>query len=66
MDCTTFKSCALIMQDQYGLFLQADKKERMGILSRLLGLEIYDAMNKSAAELAKEYGVKKRDGKQQH
>lgn len=63
MDCTTFKSCALIMQDQYGLFLQADKKERMGILSRLLGLEIYDAMNKSAAELAKEYGVKKRDAK---
>lgn len=61
MDCMTFKSCALIMQDQYGLFLQADKKERMGILSRLLGLEIYDAMRKEAGERAKEYGGKKKE-----
>lgn len=63
MDCMTFKSCALIMQNQYGLFLQADKKERMGILSKLLGLEIYAAMHKAAAEKAKEYGAKKRDAK---
>lgn len=26
MDSMTFRSCALIMQDQYGLFLQAKKK----------------------------------------
>lgn len=63
MDCMTFKSCALIMQDQYGLFLQADKKERMGILSRLLGLEIYDSMHKAAAEKAKECGAKKKEAK---
>ena len=29
MDSMTFRSCALIMQDQYGLFLQAKKDERM-------------------------------------
>ncbi len=61
MDCMTFKSCALIMQDQYGLFLQADKKERMGILSRLLGLEVYDSMHKAAGEKAKEYGARKKE-----
>lgn len=29
MDSFTFKSCALIMQDQYGLFLQAKPEERV-------------------------------------
>lgn len=32
MDSMTFRSCALIMQDQYGLFLQAKKDERIAIL----------------------------------
>lgn len=38
MDSMTFRSCALIMQDQYGLFLQAKKDERIAILGNLLGL----------------------------
>lgn len=63
MDCMTFKSCALIMQDQYGLFLQADKKERMGILSRLLGLEVYDSMHKASGDKAKEYGAREKEAK---
>lgn len=32
MDSMTFRSCALIMQDQYGLFLQAKKDERIATL----------------------------------
>lgn len=64
MDSMTFKSCALIMQDQYGLFLEANKKERMGILSKLLGLEIYDTMHKNVAEKVKEYNAKANDLKQ--
>lgn len=44
IDSMTFKSCALIMQDQYGLFLQARKEDRMSILSNLLNLGIYDKM----------------------
>lgn len=38
MDSLTLKACALIMQDQYGLFLQADKEARMNILGSILGL----------------------------
>jgi len=44
MDSLTFKSCALIMQDQYGIFLQADKEDRMRILGNILGLGIYSDM----------------------
>lgn len=44
MDSLTFKACALIMQDQYGLFLQADKEARMNILGNILGLGIYESM----------------------
>lgn len=44
VDSLTFRSCALIMQDQYGLFLQAKKEDRMVILGNLLGLGIYDRM----------------------
>lgn len=36
MDSMTFRSCALIMQDQYGLFLQAKKDERIAILAVLI------------------------------
>ena len=49
MDSLTFKACALIMQDQYGLFLQADKEARMAILGNILGLGIYEKMEDIAA-----------------
>lgn len=65
MDSLTFKSCALIMQDQYGLFLQAQKDDRMVILGNLLGLGVYEAMNKIAAEKAREFGAKTKELKQE-
>lgn len=37
MDSLTLKATGLIMQDQYGLFLQADKADRMAILGNILG-----------------------------
>ncbi len=58
MDSMTFKSCALIMQDQYGLFLQAPKEDRMVILGNLLGLGIYEAMNKIAGDRARVFKAK--------
>ena len=63
MDSMTFKSCALIMQDQYGLFLQAPKEDRMVILGNLLGLNIYILMEKAARDTAKVFGAKMRDTK---
>lgn len=51
MDAMTFKSCALIMQDQYGLFLQAKKEDRMAILGNLLGLGVYGIMEQEARKL---------------
>ncbi len=65
MDSLTFKSCALIMQDQYGLFLQARKEDRMVILGNLLGLGVYEAMNKIAGDKAREFGAKTRELKQE-
>lgn len=50
MDSLTLKACALIMQDQYGLFLQADKEARMNILGNILGLAIYSDMENMAAD----------------
>lgn len=52
VDSLTFRSCALIMQDQYGLFLQAKKEDRMVILGNLLGLGIYGAMEDIAKDIA--------------
>lgn len=64
MDSMTFRSCALIMQDQYGLFLQAKKDERMTILAKLLGLGIYGVMEldskKKLSEQRKELASKKK------
>lgn len=54
MDSLTLKACALIMQDQYGLFLQADKEARMNILGSILGLGIYADMEELAADKATE------------
>lgn len=50
MDSLILKACALIMQDQYGLFLQADKEARMTILANILGLGIYGIMEDKAAD----------------
>jgi exonuclease SbcC len=50
MDSLTLRSCALIMQDQYGLFLQADKESRMSILGNILGLRIYEDMENIAKD----------------
>lgn len=65
MDSLTFKSCALIMQDQYGLFLQAPKADRMVILGNLLGLGVYEAMHKIAGAKASESGAKTKALKQE-
>lgn len=65
MDSFTFKSCALIMQDQYGLFLQARPEERVEVLSTLLGLGIYQSMERIASDKAKVSGTKGRELKQE-
>lgn len=64
MDSFTFKSCALIMQDQYGLFLQAKPEERVEVLGTLLGLGVYQIMDRIAQDKAKVYGAKNRELKQ--
>lgn len=48
MNAVTLKSCGLIMQDAYGLFLQADKNTRMDILGDILNLGVYDELSLSA------------------
>lgn len=60
MDSLTFRSCALVMQDQYGLFLQAKPEGRVEVLGTLLGLGAYRAMEKIAADRAKESAAKGR------
>lgn len=49
MDSLTLKATALIMQDQYGLFLTADKEARMTILGNILGLGAYGDMESIAS-----------------
>lgn len=61
MDSFTFKSCALIMQDQYGLFLQAKPEERVEVLGTLLGLGVYQVMERIAQDKAKVSGAKNRE-----
>lgn len=65
MDSFTFKSCALIMQDQYGLFLQAKPEERVEVLGTLLGLGVYQLMERIASDKAKVNGAKNRELKQE-
>ena len=65
MDSFTFKSCALIMQDQYGLFLQAKPEERIEVLGILLGLNIYQAMERITQDKSKIYGAKNKELKQE-
>lgn len=50
MDSLMLTSCALIMQDQYGVFLGADKEARMNIIGNILGLSIYEDMERAASE----------------
>lgn len=50
MDADTFRSCVLIMQDQYGRFMEAKPEDRMSVLSSLLGLGMYEQLE----ELTKE------------
>lgn len=54
MDCNTFCSIALIRQDAYGLFLDADSDRRMEVLSALLGLDLYNRMAEITAAESKE------------
>jgi len=65
MDSFTFKSCALIMQDQYGLFLQAKPEERVEVLGTLLGLGVYQIMERIAQDKAKVNGARTRELKQE-
>lgn len=65
MDSLTFKSCALIMQDQYGLFLQSKPEERVEVLGTLLGLGVYQIMERFASDRAKVNGAKSRELKQE-
>lgn len=51
MDCDTFQSCVLIMQDKYGKFMEADREERMTVLANLIGLNQYELMEKLTKEL---------------
>ena len=64
MDSFTLKSCALIMQNQYGLFLEAKPEERIEVLSTLLGLGIYPMMEKIATEKEKINSTKSRELKE--
>jgi len=63
MDCATFSCTALIMQDAYGLFMEADKEARMGVLANILGLSIYDQLTDLAkakvTELNKQLSISK-------
>jgi exonuclease SbcC len=61
MDSLTFKSCALIMQDQYGLFLQAKPEERVEVLGTLLGLGVYQIMERISADKGKVFGANTRE-----
>lgn len=64
MDSFTLKSCALIMQNQYGLFLEAKPEERIEVLSILLGLGMYPMMEKIATEKEKINSTKARELKE--
>lgn len=56
MDCATFRCVALIMQDAYGLFMEADKTERMEVLANILGLNVYEQLTELARNRVTEVG----------
>lgn len=51
MDVNTFRSCVLIMQDQYGRFMEAKSEDRMSVLASLLGLGIYEQLEDKTKKL---------------
>lgn len=51
MDSRTFRSCVLIMQDQYGIFMETAKEERLKVLGDILGLDIYTYMEADAKDI---------------
>lgn len=55
MDAQTFCSIALIRQDAYGLFLEADSDRRMEVLSALLNLGVYVRLEELAKAEATEH-----------
>ncbi|MFZ3132701.1 MAG: exonuclease subunit SbcD [Desulfosporosinus sp.] len=63
MDCATFRCTALIMQDAYGLFMEADKEARMSVLANILGLSLYEELTDLAkakvSELNKSLAISK-------
>lgn len=65
MDVMTFRCCALIMQDAYGIFMEADKTERMEVLSNILGLNVYemlaDAAKRRGSDVGRELEAVKRE-----
>lgn len=50
MDFNTFTSCVLIMQNKYGIFFEVSRDNRIDILSNLLGLDVYKALEKNTLE----------------
>lgn len=54
MDADTFRSCVLIMQDQYGRFMEAKPENRMSVLASLLGLGMYEQLEGLAKESLRE------------
>lgn len=50
MDAMTLQCCGMIMQDAYGVFLQADRSDRMEVLANILGLGVYEQLEKLAKE----------------
>ncbi len=53
MDFTTFTRTVLLPQGEFDAFLKGEQSERRAILTRLLGLGIYDEARKIANERAK-------------
>ena len=51
MDANTFRSCVLIMQDQYGRFMESKSEDRMSVLTSLLGLGIYEQLEDKTKKL---------------
>lgn len=64
MDAQTFRCCALIMQDQYGIFMEAGKEERMQVLANILGLGVYEQLHKLAKEHVTETNRELRSAKE--
>lgn len=65
MDANTFKSCVLIMQDQYGKFMEAKAEDRMSVLANLLGLGIYAELEEETKKALQEVNRELRQAKEE-